>query len=60
MDTLWVIVCLVQWLVLLLLSLLVFAISQEVTELHKRLDVLHKIVVMKPTTTKESKKNDEE
>lgn len=59
MDILWVIVCLVQWLVLLLLSLLVFAISQEVTELHKRLDVLHKIVVMKPTT-RESEKNDEE
>lgn len=60
MDTFWIIVCLVQWLGLLLLSLLVLAISQEITELHKRLDVLHKIVVMKPTTTKQRRENDEE
>jgi len=59
MEPLWVIVCLLQWVVLLVLSLLVFAISQEITELHGRLDILHKVVIAKSNATLDARDNDD-
>lgn len=57
MEPLWVIVYLVQWVVLLVLSLLVFSISQEITELHGRLDILHKVVIAKSNAMLDERDN---
>jgi hypothetical protein len=45
MAPLWILAYLILWVALLIVCLVVFAVSREITELHKRIDMLYKYLV---------------